>query len=159
MPVLTYRDRRRLEIEDAQAETARAQLTFSDELGLAMRASRRRLRVSQRDFATAMGWSQSRVARLEAEAGALGIDVVIEALGASNFRLGVQEGECLEALDRLEDVVSWVRGRLDGCGKSTRVVAECAKVSQRTVVRTTSIDEISVVTVNTLFSVVAACGG
>lgn len=159
MAVLTYRDRLRLEIEQAQADVARAELTLGDELGLAMRATRRRLRVSQRQFASAMGWSQSRVARLETKAGSLGIDVVIEALGASNFRLGVQVDERLEVLDRLADVVSWVASSLDRSGKSTREVAKCANVSQRTVVRTTMMDELSVVKLDTLLSVVSACGG
>ncbi len=73
-------------------QEARAALTVADAVGLALRAHRRAVGMSQRDYAGYRGWSHARVARLEAKAGGLKLADVIEALEPTGFRLAlVQE--------------------------------------------------------------------
>lgn len=68
---------------------ARAALTLPDEVGLAVRADRRRLTMSQRDYARHRGWPVSRVVRLEAGAGGMKLDEVVHALDGTEHVLVV----------------------------------------------------------------------
>jgi hypothetical protein len=68
---------------------ARAALTLPDEVGLAVRADRRRLRLSQRAYARRRGWPLSRVARLEAAAGGMKLGEVATALEGTPFVLAL----------------------------------------------------------------------
>lgn len=68
---------------------ARAALGVADAVGLAVRAERRRLGLSQRAYAAHRGWSPSRVSRLEAGAGSLKLADVAEALDGTAFQLAL----------------------------------------------------------------------
>lgn len=68
---------------------ARARLTLGDEVGLALRAHRRRLRLSQRDYAAARGYSRATLGRLESAAGRHRLDDVVAALDGTGFALYV----------------------------------------------------------------------
>ena len=68
---------------------ARAALTVSDEVGLALRDHRRRLGMSQRTYAGTRGLSRAMLARLEAGAGRLSLDTVVKALEGTGFVLQV----------------------------------------------------------------------
>ncbi len=69
--------------------TARAALTLADEVGLAVRADRRRLRLSRRAYATRRRWPLSRVVRLEAGAGGMTLAEVVSALDGTEYVLAV----------------------------------------------------------------------
>jgi transcriptional regulator with XRE-family HTH domain len=66
---------------------ARASLTLIDEIGLALRAHRRALGLSQRAYALKRGYARSTFARLEADAGAARLDEVLNALEGTGFGL------------------------------------------------------------------------
>ena len=66
---------------------ARAALTLGDAVGLALRAHRRVVGLSQRAYAASRGWSPARVARLEARAGSVRLDDVLAALAPTGFTL------------------------------------------------------------------------
>lgn len=68
---------------------ARHTLTVADEVGLALRAHRRRLGMSQRAYATARGLSRAMLARLEAGAGRMSLSTVVEALDGTGYALHV----------------------------------------------------------------------
>src|SRR3954469_23875995 len=68
---------------------ARAHLTVSDEVGLALRAHRRALGLSQRSYAASRGLSRTMLARLEAGAGRMSLDTVVAALEGTGFVLKV----------------------------------------------------------------------
>ncbi len=68
---------------------ARAALTLADEVGLAVRADRRRLRLSQRAYARRRRWPLSRVVRLEAGAGGMKLAEVVSALDSTEYVLAV----------------------------------------------------------------------
>ncbi len=68
---------------------ARATLTLSDEVGLALRLHRRRLGKSQRAYAAVRGWSRSHLGRLEATAGRMRLEDVVAALQPTGFRLAL----------------------------------------------------------------------
>ncbi len=72
-----------------QLRRARAALTVSDEIGLALRDHRRRLGMSQRTYATTRGLSRAMLARLEAGAGRMSLDTVVKALDGTGFVLQV----------------------------------------------------------------------
>lgn len=72
-----------------QLARARAGLTVSDEIGLALRAHRRALGLSQRRYAASRGLSRAMLARLEAGAGSMSLDTVVEALRGTGFTLRV----------------------------------------------------------------------
>ena len=72
-----------------QLRRARAALTVSDEIGLALRDHRRRLGMSQRTYATTRGLSRTMLARLEAGAGRMSLDTVVTALDGTGFVLQV----------------------------------------------------------------------
>ena len=56
-------------------------------LGLAFRQQRREMGVSQRSYAELRGWSKGRQCRLEATAGELRLEVLLEALDGTGFEL------------------------------------------------------------------------
>jgi len=68
---------------------ARAGLTLAAQVGLAVRADRRRLRMSQRRYACHRGWSPSRVVRLESGAGELKLADVEAALEGTRHVLAL----------------------------------------------------------------------
>lgn len=68
---------------------ARDALTVADEVGLALRAHRRALGMSQRAYALSRGLSRSMLARLEAGAGRMSLDTVTDALTGTGFTLHV----------------------------------------------------------------------
>lgn len=68
---------------------ARARLTVSDEVGLALRAHRRALGLSQRSYAASRGLSRAMLARLEAGAGRMSLETVVDALQGTGFVLRV----------------------------------------------------------------------
>jgi transcriptional regulator with XRE-family HTH domain len=72
-----------------QLARARARLTVSDEVGLALRAHRRALGLSQRSYAASRGLSRAMLARLEAGAGRMSLDTVVDALEGTGFVLKV----------------------------------------------------------------------
>jgi transcriptional regulator with XRE-family HTH domain len=72
-----------------QLARARARLTVSDEVGLALRAHRRALGQSQRSYAASRGLSRAMLARLEAGAGRMSLDTVVDALEGTGFVLKV----------------------------------------------------------------------
>ena len=72
-----------------QLHRARARLGLAEEVGLALRADRRRLRLSQRAYADARGMSRAMMARLEAGAGRLSLDTITSALLGTGFRLSL----------------------------------------------------------------------
>ncbi len=74
---------------------ARAALTLPDEVGLAVRADRRRLGLSQRSYATRRGWPLSRVIRLESGAAAVKLGEVVTALEGTDYVLAL----CRRATD------------------------------------------------------------
>lgn len=145
--------------EQEHAARLRESLTLSDELGMAMRAARRRLRFSQRDLAERQGWSQSRVARLEARAEKSSIDVVIEALAVNNFRLAIESEDQLQVIDRPAEMVAWLRHRMQSWRLSSRQVGHLAHVSQRSVIRLLSERHIWTVSLGLFAKVAAALGG
>lgn len=65
----------------------RRTLRLADEIGLALRAHRRALGLSQRRYAEHRGWGRGRVGRLETQAGRLTLDDVLDALEGTPFRL------------------------------------------------------------------------
>ncbi|MBM6400152.1 helix-turn-helix domain-containing protein [Phycicoccus sonneratiae] len=73
----------------AELLEARATLTLGEEIGLALRATRHRLRLSQRAYASLRGWSTSRLARLEAGAERLRLADVVAALEGTEYRLAL----------------------------------------------------------------------
>lgn len=68
---------------------ARDALTLGDAVGLALRAHRRELRLSQRAYAARRGLGRTMLARLEAGAGRMSLDTVVEALDGTGFALAV----------------------------------------------------------------------
>ncbi|MBT9256378.1 helix-turn-helix domain-containing protein [Phycicoccus sp. MAQZ13P-2] len=68
---------------------AQAGLTVPHEVGLALRAHRRRLGLGQRAYARHRGWSVSHVARLETRAGDLRLADVLAALGPTGYCLAL----------------------------------------------------------------------
>lgn len=72
-----------------QLARARTRLTVSDEVGLALRAHRRSLGLSQRRYAASRGLSRAMLARLEAGAGRMSLDTVVDALQGTGFVLRV----------------------------------------------------------------------
>lgn len=70
-----------------QLRRARAALTVSAEVGLALRDHRRRLGMSQRSYAQERGLSRAMLARLEAGAGRMSLDTVVKALEGTGFVL------------------------------------------------------------------------
>lgn len=66
---------------------ARVRLTIADEVGLALRAHRRRLRLSQRAYAALRGYSRATLGRLECSAGAQRLDDIVQALEGTGFAL------------------------------------------------------------------------
>jgi len=72
-----------------QLARARAGLTVSDEVGLALRDHRRALGLNQRDYAASRGLSRAMLARLEAGAGHMSLDTVVSALEGTGFVLRV----------------------------------------------------------------------
>ena len=62
------------------------------EVGRALRKTRRRRGLSQREFAEQLGVSKSRLARLESDAGPASLEMVSQVLMASGFRLEVIDG-------------------------------------------------------------------
>ena len=68
---------------------ARDRLTVVDEIGLALRAHRRALGLSQRQYAASRGLSRAMLARLEAGAGRMSLDTVVDALRGTGFALQV----------------------------------------------------------------------
>jgi transcriptional regulator with XRE-family HTH domain len=73
----------------AALQRARSSLTVADEVGLALRAHRRQLGLSQRAYAVARGLSRAMLARLEASAGQMSLTTVSAALEGTGFRLYV----------------------------------------------------------------------
>jgi transcriptional regulator with XRE-family HTH domain len=72
-----------------QLRRARSALTVEEEVGLALRAHRRKLGLSQRAYALRRGLSRAMLARLEAGAGRMTMDTVSDALVGTGFGLFV----------------------------------------------------------------------
>ncbi len=66
---------------------ARARLTLADHVGLALRAHRRELLLSQRAYARARGISKSLIGKLEAHAEQVTLGTLVVALEATPYRL------------------------------------------------------------------------
>lgn len=64
-------------------------LPLPEQVGLAVRAWRRREGLSQRELATELGWSQSMISRLENRAGSVPLDTVHEAVTRAGFQVVV----------------------------------------------------------------------
>ena len=64
----------------AEVLAARASLRLGDEIGLALRADRQRLGLSQRAYAAHRGWTLGTVIRLETAADAMKLGDVVDAL-------------------------------------------------------------------------------
>jgi transcriptional regulator with XRE-family HTH domain len=73
----------------ADKEAAASRLTVADSVGLALRAHRRRLGLSQRAYAAVRGRSASHIARLETGAGRYSLTDVVEALEDTGFALAL----------------------------------------------------------------------
>jgi len=71
----------------AEVLSARASLRLGDEIGLAFRAERQRLGMSQRAYAAHRGWTLGTVIRLESAADALKLGDVDSALADTAFQL------------------------------------------------------------------------
>ena len=71
----------------AQLLAARASLDLSAEIGLALRAERHRLGMSQRDYAAHRRWTLGTVIRLETAAAAMKLGDVMDALDGTPFVL------------------------------------------------------------------------
>jgi hypothetical protein len=71
----------------AEVLRARASLRLGDEVGLAVRAERQRLGMSQRAYATHRGWTLGTVIRLESAADAMKLGDVDAALAGTAFQL------------------------------------------------------------------------
>lgn len=92
--------------EDVEAEAwrVRARLTIGEAVGLAMRRSRFDLGMNQRDYAAKHGLSTSMLARLEAHADGMRLDIVLGALRPTVF--GVVALACDDPV-RLAPVPDW----------------------------------------------------
>lgn len=73
----------------AELLAARSSLTVGDQVGLALRATRYRLRLSQRAYAALRGWTASRLARLEVDADRLRLGEVVAALDGTEYLLAL----------------------------------------------------------------------
>ncbi len=71
----------------AELLAARASLDLSAEIGLALRAERHRLGMSQRDYAAHRRWTLGTVIRLETAAAAMKLGDVMDALDGTSFVL------------------------------------------------------------------------
>jgi hypothetical protein len=71
----------------AEVLAARASLRLGDEVGLAVRAERHRLGLSQRAYAVHRGWTLGTVIRLETAADAVKLGDVVDALSGTPFQL------------------------------------------------------------------------
>ncbi|MEO7267715.1 MAG: hypothetical protein ABIW49_00710 [Knoellia sp.] len=80
---------RRAAIRQAELDDAVRRLTVADAVGLALRAHRRRLGLSQRAYAAVRGRPPVAIARLESAAGSLRLDDVVEALAGTGFALAL----------------------------------------------------------------------
>ncbi|MFC7487510.1 helix-turn-helix domain-containing protein [Knoellia sp. CPCC 206453] len=80
---------RRAAIRQAELDDAVRRLTVADAVGLALRAHRRRLGLSQRAYAAVRGRPPVAIARLESSAGSLRLDDVVEALEGTGFALAL----------------------------------------------------------------------
>jgi transcriptional regulator with XRE-family HTH domain len=73
----------------SELNLARDAMSLVAEVGRALRKTRRRRGLSQREFAQQLGVSKSRLARLESDAGPQSLEMVSQVLLASGFRLEV----------------------------------------------------------------------
>ena len=73
----------------AELLAARADLTLADSIGLALRAHRRRMRMSQRTYAQFRDWPRALVSRLESQAGRATLAMVEKALAPTGYALAV----------------------------------------------------------------------
>ena len=73
----------------AELLAARADLTLADSIGLALRAHRRRMRMSQRTYAQFRDWPRALVSRLESQAGRATLAMVEQALAPTGYALAV----------------------------------------------------------------------
>ena len=71
----------------AEVLAARASLRLGDEVGLALRADRQRLGLSQRAYSVHRGWTLGTVIRLETAADAVKLGDVVDALSDTPFQL------------------------------------------------------------------------
>jgi len=71
----------------AEVLAARASLRLGDEIGLALRADRQRLGLSQRAYAGHRGWTLGTVIRLETAADAVKLGDIVDALSDTPFQL------------------------------------------------------------------------
>ena len=71
----------------AELLAARASLRLGEEIGLALRAERHRLGMSQRTYAAHRGWTLSTVIRLESSADGLKLGDIVDALSGTAFVL------------------------------------------------------------------------
>lgn len=148
------------EREDLLSDQIRAELAIEDEIGLAMRASRRLIRSSQRRFAELHGWSASQQARIEARAGDLAIGQVRWMLASTEFVLClVQDTDEIVAVSAAEDITGWVVAQSARTGLSTRALAERAGTSQTMVARSRSVRRVDQVSLGVLADIVRALGG
>lgn len=63
--------------------------TVAESVALAVRSHRRRLGMSQRDYAAYRGWSTGRISRIETDAGRFRLSELLEALAPTGYSLTV----------------------------------------------------------------------
>jgi len=73
----------------AELLVARERLTLADTIGLALRAHRRQLGLSQRAYAVVRGWSRAMASRLEAGPQAMSLGTVEQALAPTGYGLAL----------------------------------------------------------------------
>lgn len=101
---------RRAAQRQADLDDAVRRLTVADAVGLALRAHRRRLGLSQRAYAAVRGRPPVAIARLESAAGSLRLDDVVDALDDTGFALALvacANGEAGNVTATVVDPGSW----------------------------------------------------
>ena len=125
-------------VQERQATFLREHLTLSDVIGLALRAMRRGLRFSQRTYARMQRCSPAHQGRLETRAEDLPLRSVVRALDHTAFGLVIvgapQASGSLLGMS-VQDIASWIRGRMEETGMSTRSLAGRTGLSQTMVSR------------------------
>lgn len=141
------------------ADQVRAELTITDEVGLAMRASRRMMRMSQRRYAAMHGWSASQQARVETRAGDLAVGQVRWMVESTEFVLGIIGEGGTTTITSATDISGWVVEQCTRQGMSTREVADCAGTSQAMVSRARTGHRVDRVSLGAVTDIVRALGG
>lgn len=147
--------------QERQAALIRERLTLSDQIGLALRAMRRGLRLSQRVYARTHTWSPAHQGRLETRAAELPLRAVVRALDPTAFGLVIhgspQASRAMLGMS-VQDITGWIRDRMTEVGMSTRSVADRTDLSQTMVSRLRDPRRAGSVRLSTVQKVVRALG-